>query len=173
MQSAGKLNIDILKVQSLLILLRDNPRLPSLTLRPLLERFLPHHKGIDSKFINNFRRRAQKFLLTHEEDCPLTLEDARSLSSSTKMSAADEVIDVNDPLITENIKKMLRKIIQDDAKSWSALRYLEAKRRKIKGFVFSILKNKEGKPCALMYMTPRMRQNAIRFGDIFYLDAQQ
>ena len=173
LQSAGRLSIDITKVQSLLILLRDSPRLPSATLRPLLERFLPHHKGINSKFINNFRRKARKFLLTHDEDHPITLEDAKILSSDKKISAADEIINIDDPLVTQNIKKMFRKIIQEDTKSWSALRLLEAKQRKIPGFVFSILKNKQGKPCALMYMTPRMRQNIIRFGDIFFLDAQQ
>ena len=49
-----RLNVDVSKMQTLLLLLEDNPRLDTRTLRPLLEKYLPHHKGVDGTFVANF-----------------------------------------------------------------------------------------------------------------------
>ena len=174
MQSGGRLNIDISKMQTLLMLLEDNPRMNAMTLRPLLQKYLPHHKAVDSTFVNNFRRRAQCYLLTHQNGIEtLSLKDAEKLSKNKSLSAADEVINIDDPVVSANMKEMFKKILQGDKSIWSAIRYLEIQQEEIKGFVFSVKRNKEGYPSAIMYMTPRMRQNCIRFGDVLFLDAQQ
>ena len=174
MQSGGRLNVDISKMQTLLMLLEDNPRMNAMTLRPLLQKYLPHHKAVDAVFVNNFRNRAQRYLLTHQNGIEnLSLKQAELLSKNKNMSAADEVINIDDPVVSANMKQMFRKILQGDKSIWSAIRFLEIQQEEIKGFVFSVKRNEEGFPSAILYMTPRMRQNSIRFGDVLFLDAQQ
>ena len=174
MQSGGRLNVDITKMQSLLMLLEDYPQMNTMTLRPLLQKYLPHHKGVDSLFVDNFRRRARKFLVTHKNGIQnLTLKQAELLDSNKTMSASDEVINIDDPVVSLNMKELFRKMLQGDETIWSAIRYLEIEKKEVKGFVFTVKRNDEGLPCAILYMTPRMRQNSIRFGDVLFLDAQQ
>ena len=142
-------------------------------LHPYLQQYLPHHKGVDSQFVNNFRKKALKFLLQRKNIKHITQEEAHHLASGKKLSAADEIIDVDDKIVTTNLKILFMKIMQEKSNTWTAIRYLEEQQKQIPGFVYSITKDDDGKPCGIMYMTPRMRQNLIRFGDLLFLDAQQ
>ena len=173
LQSAGRLSIDISTVHTILLLFRENPCLSTHTLRPLLVKYLPHHKGVNSKYVDNFRKKAAKFLLERKNLKSISQEDVNYLTSNKKLCAADEIIDVDDDIVTLNLKALFRKIIQEKSDIWSGLRFLQQQQRELNGFVFSVKNDDKGKPCGIMYMTPRMRQNLIRFGDVMYLDAQQ
>ena len=89
------------------------------------------------------------------------------------LSAADEIIDIDDNIVIANMKQVVKKILEGDTLTWTAICLLEDNAMKIKGFAFSIKRDSKGLPCAIMYMTPRMRHDAIRFGDVIFLDAQQ
>jgi hypothetical protein len=89
------------------------------------------------------------------EDEELTMEEKQTLVS-TSCTAADDVIDMDDPIIRVNVGNMLRKIMQDST-----------------GFVFSVHFDSQGLPDAFMYMTPRKRADIVQFGDVIFLDAQQ
>ncbi len=83
---------------------------------------------------------------------------------SPSHTAADDIIDMDDPIIRVNVGNMLRKIMQDST-SWKAIRFLESLNQTIRGFVFSVRFDSQGLPDAFMYMTPRMRSDLVRFGN--------
>jgi hypothetical protein len=136
LQKGGRLKLDLSKLQTLLLLLLEKPRLDTRTLRPCLEKHLPHYRGVSAKFVCNCRRRAFAYWARTADDEELTMEEAQNLAS-TSCTAADDVIDMDDPIIQVNVGNMLRKIMQDST-SWKAIRFLETLQKTIRGFVFSV-----------------------------------
>jgi hypothetical protein len=171
LQKGGHLKLDLSKLQTLLLLLREKPRLvDTRTLRPCLEKHLPHYKGVSAKFVCNFRRRVFAYWARTAKDEELTMEEAQNLASANT-TAADDLIDMDDPIIRLNVGNMLRKIMQDST-SWKANRFLETLQKTIRGFVFSVRFDSQGLPDAFLYMTPWMQKDLNCFGDIIFLDAQ-
>jgi hypothetical protein len=64
-----------------------------------------------------------KYWAQKGEDEELMMDKAQALASTSR-TAADDVIDKDDPLIRVNVSNMLRKIMQDST-SWKAIRFLE------------------------------------------------
>jgi hypothetical protein len=95
-----------------------------------------------------------------------------ALASINHSTAADDVIDMENPIISVNVGNMLRKIMQDST-SRKAIHLLESLQKTIRGFVFSVWFDSQCLPDAFMYMTPRMQKDLIQFGDVIFLDAQQ
>jgi hypothetical protein len=87
---------------------------------------------------------------------------------SPSCTAANDVIDMDEPIIQVNVGNMLMKIMQDYT-SWTATQFLES----LQQIVFSVWFDSQGLPDAYLCMTPRMRSGLIRFGDVMFLDAQQ
>lgn len=54
LQRGGRLKLDLEGMKSILLLLREQPRLDTCTICPYLEKFLPHVKGVSSQFAVNF-----------------------------------------------------------------------------------------------------------------------
>ena len=63
--------------------------------------------------------------------------------------------------------------MESDSNVWTALQFLTQCKETVEGFDFRILKSRNGRPTALLYMTARMRYNLIRFGDIIFIDGQK
>ena len=107
----------------------------------MLERYIPHYQGIDYTYVANFRKRAIKYLLTHNNKIDsLTQEEAEQLGLPSKITAADEVIDIDDDIVSTNIRALFQEVMQGDPSTWSAIHLLETQEQKINGFVFKVKK---------------------------------
>jgi hypothetical protein len=67
-------------------------------LRPLLEKHLPHYKGVSAAFVSNFCKHVFAFWGQTGENMELTMEEAKALVSPSR-TVADDVIDMDDPII--------------------------------------------------------------------------
>ena len=63
--------------------------------------------------------------------------------------------------------------MQEDGFYWDAIRFLELVKEKNPNMLYRIKYSKEGKPEAILWMLPEMREDLVRFGDIMFLDAQK
>ena len=102
--------------------------------------------------------------MTHQNGIEsLSLKDVEKLRNNKSISAANEIININNPVVSTNMKKMFKKMLQVDKSIWSAIYCMEVQQEEIKGLIY---------PSAIMYMTLWMQQNCIRFGNVLFLDAQ-
>jgi hypothetical protein len=100
------------------------------------------------------------------------MEDARHLSRNAVI-AADEYIVREDPESTKVLTSLLRKVMQEDGSTWEAICYLDELKIPNPGMDYRIKYDSEGRPEAVCYILPEMRQDLLRFGDILFLDSQK
>ena len=124
-----------------------------------------------AQFAINFRNRVFEYHTKNGGNSELTMEDAAALTSHKK-SAADEMISTDDPMIAKNHTDLLRKVLAEDSSTWKAIRYLEENKKIYPGFDFRIKYSSAGTPEGLIWMTPNMRENLLRYGDILCLGMQ-
>ena len=84
LQRGGRLKLDLSGLQGLLELLKERPRIAANNLRPLLEKFLPHYKGVSTQFVCNFRNRVMKYFARKGLNNQLTVEEALALTSKSQ-----------------------------------------------------------------------------------------
>ncbi len=99
------------------------------------------------------------------------MEDAAALTSHKK-SAADEMISTDDPMIAKNHTNLVRRVLAEDSSTWKAIRYLEENKKLYPGFDFRVKYSSDGTPEGLIWMTTKMRENLLRYGDVLCLDMQ-
>lgn len=170
-QSNGTAILNLEGMNDVLQIISTKPNIEPLELRPFLQKYLPHHKSMDAKFLGNFRIRALQYMCTNG-DRPLSFEEARELSSTSPL-AADEVVDMDSPLARQNLMAMLLKVMQEGGTTWDCIRFLDTLKEENPGFSYTIKTSLEGRPCALAWMTAEMKKDLIRFGDILFLDSQK
>lgn len=170
-QSNGSAVLNLEGMNDILTIINTKPNIEPLELRPFLQKYLPHHKSMDAKFIGNFRLRALQFICTHG-DRPLSFEEATQLSSTHPL-AADEVVDMDSPLSRQNLMALLMKVMQEGGSTWDCIRFLDTLKEANPGFDYILKKTTEGRPCALAWMTTEMKKDLVRFGNILFLDSQK
>jgi hypothetical protein len=158
-------------MNTVLSLLKEQPGLPNTLLRPLLQKYLPHYKGMDPAFMRNFRVRALKFIISFPST-ELTIEDVNEVASRS-ICAAEEVIDLDQPILLQNFTTLLRKCMQESSSTWVALRYLDETKDLVPGFDYRVHRDPTGRPDAIVWMTPNMKLNLLQYGRILFLDAQK
>ena len=85
----------------------------------------------------------------------------------------NELATLKDPFIKCNFDKIYRNIMVNDDATWTALSYLQECKNTLPGFDYQIHYGLDGLPDCIMYITSEMRSNLLRYGDIFFLDAQK
>ena len=174
MRRSGRLALDLKPLQVLLTLLREKPNLDSQTLRPLLLKHLPHYVSINSTLIRNLRLKAIAYWAIHDEADELTMDEAERVFDLNTPLASDDIISSDDPMTKINIKNILRKICTESKDMWMAISLLEKMKESTPGFDYRVKYTTDGDrlPEGIMYMSPRMRQDLIRYSDLMFLDAQ-
>jgi hypothetical protein len=169
---SGQAQPNLKGMNSILALLREQPGLPNPTLRPLLQKYLPHYKSMDPSFMRNFRLRALRFII-HNTSQELSLEDVNMIASTSRPVAAEEVINLDQPILLQNFTTLLRKCMQESSNTWVAVRYLDETKDLVPGFDYRIHKDPGGCPDGMVWMTPNMKLNLLQYGKILFLDAQK
>ena len=100
------------------------------------------------------------------------MEDACHLSRNAVI-AADEYIVREDPESTKVLTSLLRKVMQEDGSTWEAICYLDELKIPNPGMDYRIKYDSEGRPEAVCYILPEMRQDLLRFGNILFLNSQK
>ena len=96
-----------------------NPIMPASMLRLILRECLPCNQNIDSKFMDNFRRRVAMYHAKNPSKPMVSMEECKVLASSKKLSPHD-FIGMNDPIVRVNLDNIYAKILQNDSNVWSA-----------------------------------------------------
>ena len=102
----------------------------------------------------------------------VTMDVGIKLSSTRKLSMEDLAPSL-DPMLRANFTKMFTNIMKEDKSVWTTIHFLTKCKTEITGFDYRIQYGSDGKPTAVMYMTPRMRYNLIRYSNIMFLDSQK
>ena len=171
-ERSGKAMPNLAGLQGVVTLLRNKPTLSSSCLRPLLKDHIPWFKPSDSKFVFNFKRKVIKFILENPSDASLTTADLLDLTS--KNSAANEPTIQDSPLSRANLRDVLRAVMQEGPDIWDALALLNRYKQMNPGLDYRVRYHAiSSKPEAVCWMLPEMRQDAIRYGDLLFLDAQK
>jgi hypothetical protein len=132
LRKSGQAQPNLEGMNTILSLLKEQPGLPNTVLRPLLQKYLPHYKAMDSSFMRNFRMRALKFIIL--DPCQdLTLQDVNQVASRTNI-AAEEIVDLDQPILCQHFTSLLRKCMQESSSTWVALRYLDETKQRVPGF---------------------------------------
>ena len=76
-------------------------------------------------------------------------------------------------MVHTNFLAILRKVMQDDSGTWKAIGYLNELKIKMPGTDFRVRYDECHLPDAIVWMTPFMKNNLVRYGDVLYLDAQK
>ena len=174
MRRSGRLALDLKPLQVLLTLLREKPNLDTQTLRPLLLKHLPHYVSINSSLIRNLRLKTIAYWAIHDEEDELTMDEAERVFDLNTPLASDDIISSDDPMTKINIKNILRKICTESKDMWMAISLLEKMKESTPGFDYRVKYTTDGDrlPEGIMYMSPRMRQDLVRYSDLIFLDAQ-
>ena len=164
--------INLPSLNHVLAMLKVNPRLNSTEFRALLYEIIPIGTEITSVYMDNLRRRAALFHAKNPDSVSIGEDNARFVLGKHDMNEK-LYYDITDPLIRTNFNKMYRNIMHNDPDSWSALAFLQESKKELPNFDYEIHYGHDNKPDGIMYMTSQMKNNLIRFGDIFFLDAQK
>jgi hypothetical protein len=165
------ISLDMPSLTTALELLRHNPNTSSTYIRTFLTKALPTWHALDSVFISNFRKRAAHYWTQHDNNPNhhISVEEAEMLTSR---STADETLDFDDPVVANNYKQLLSRVMQESSAPWKVRKFLEECQSNTPGFAYIISTDCDGKPSCITWTTPRMRRDIIRFGDVLFLDAQ-
>ena len=155
---------DLKKMEGIMGLLKNNPNLSPLSLRPLLSECVPTYFIVDLQFIQNFRARVALYHSTHTDGNldEISLKEANDLISKEKLSGKEHDV-LNDPMVHTNFLAILRKVMQDDSGTQKAIGYLNELKIKVPGTDFRIRYNECHLPDAIVWMTPFMKNNLVRY----------
>ena len=167
---SGKLCIDLSKVKLTLHAIRHNPHMGTKELRPYLLDIVPSYQDISGIYCRNFRQRVQAYLFSQPENDELSMESAQLFFNGK--SAANEYIDLDDPIVKINISKHFRNVLRNNNGSIHSVNFLQSLKDSIPGFDYRVKYDDEKIPEGFVWMTPNMRYNLIRYHDNIYLDAQ-
>lgn len=170
-QRSGSSQPNLDGMNDIISLLREKPMLSADSLRPLLLKYVPFYSSTDALYIGNFCRRAQNFLIQNG-DREMSMLEAQSVSSQRPL-AANEWLASDDPLHRRNFTSLLRKILSSDDSTWHGLAFLRALKEGSPGFDYRIKYDNNNQPEGLCWMSPEMRSDLLRYGNVIFLDAQK
>lgn len=99
----------------------------------------------------------------------ISIEKAGLMVSNTNISEEIHHI-LYDPLIRSNFNSMLKIILSQDSSTWVSIAFDRQYKKSMHGFDFKVRLDNNRIPNGIMYMTPMMQSNLLRFGDfIFYM----
>ena len=162
---------DLNNLKTIVSCLKVNPFMKAMDLRTLLKDSVPKTTCIDHVYLNNFRRRVAIYHAKNPYST-ITHDIAKCLTKGTQLHKK-ELATLEDPLVYQNFQKMYREIMSQDAGTWQVISFLEQCKNEMPGFDFRVLKDKEGYPIAIMWMTALMRYNLRRYAHILFLDCQK
>jgi hypothetical protein len=170
-QKNGTQQPDLNGLNDIIGLLCEKPNLKPDLLQPPLLKYIPYYKAIDAKFQCNFRQRALHWII-HQSGRDFLMEDTCHLLSNAVI-AADEYVVREDPESTRALTSHLQKVMQEDGITWEGICYLDELKIPHPGLNYPIKFNEGGRPEAVCYILPKMRQDLLRFGDALFLDSQK
>jgi hypothetical protein len=170
-QSNGQNTPDLTRIHHIIRMLREKPSIPNHVLRPEIAHAIPHYRGMDAAFMRNFRSRVLTHCLKHT-DVEVTHADVASFTSQ-QVIAAHEVIDLDQPITHQNYTTMLRRCMQEGSSTWVALKFLDELKVTLPGFDYRMKRTIDGYPEGIVWMTPEMKKNICRYGQVLFLDGQK
>jgi hypothetical protein len=170
-QANGQGTPDLTKINHIVRMLRDKPSMPNHVLRPEIANAIPHYRGMDAAFMRNFRARVLAYTLKNP-GIDISLNDVTNFTSK-KVIAAHEVINLDQPITHQNFTSMLRRCMQEGGSTWVALKFLDEMKETLPGFDYRMKRSIDGYPEGLVWMTPEMKKNIIRYGKVLFLDGQK
>jgi hypothetical protein len=170
-QANGHNTADLSRMNHVLRMLRDKPSVPNHVIRPEIAHAIPPYRGMDASFMRNFRLRVLAYILKNPV-IDVSLEDVASFTSN-RVIAANEIINLDQPITRQNYTSMLRRCMQEGSSTWIALKFLDELKLTLPGFDYRLKRTDDGYPEGLVWMTPEMRKNLLRYGRVLFLDGQK
>jgi hypothetical protein len=114
-------------------------------------------------------------VLTHCLKFPGSEISQADVSSFTSQNviAAHEMINLDQPITHQNYTAMLRRCMQEGSSTWVALKFLDELKHTLPGFDYRLKRTVDGFPEGIVWMTPEMKKNLLRYGRVFFLDGQK
>ena len=133
---------------------------------------MPPGSYLSSAFLNNFKTCAALYHAKHPDNSEISEKGAKTMLVHRRIDK-NELATLKDPFIKCNFDKIYRNIMVNDDATWTALSYLQECKNTLPGFDYQIHYGLDGLPDCIVYITSEMRSNLLRYGDIFFLDAQK
>jgi len=122
--------------------------------------------------MRNFHARVLAYSLKHC-DTGVSPDDLANFTSQ-KVMAAHEVIDFDQPITHhQNYTSMLRRCMQEGGSTWVALKFLDKLKVSLPNFDYDMKRSIDGLPEGIVWMTPEMKKNILRYGRVLFLDGQK
>ena len=96
------------------------------------------------------------------------MQDALMLTSKSE-SAADEMVDTDDPMITKKMNYILRKVMKEDSGTWKAIDYLRELKSVNTGLDFRVAYDSGGAPEGILWMTKATRKILLNMVILYLL----
>ena len=167
----SKVNVDVKVLHAAIHMLKINPQLPALELRPLLTNCVATNAPITASFLSNFRRRVALYILKNPNSQEITTKDGLLLVSQSKVTKLEEKV-LQLPDVQVNYRKMYQGLMQSGEKTWKAIDMLKKLKNTHFSFEYRVHYNKNGLPDGIVWMTLHMRNMLLQYGDILFLDSQ-
>ena len=122
--SSRKMSSSNVKVlNSVLAVLKYNPKYESTELRNMIRNVVPNSTKIDAQYLNNLRRRAAIYHAKNPHVNEISSKDAQKLIAPGHISRT-EAESVEDPLLRANFNEFFRSIMHNDTSTWKAVAFL-------------------------------------------------
>ena len=147
------------------------PNTTARQIRQLLRKHIPDGYAITADDVRNVKQRALKYYL---EEKPLDSESAKKLVEFKPLDDNEMIVLPDTDLCRARVKELMREAMRDSETGcgFRTLDFLATLKEKSPGFDFAV-KREEGRPSAVVWMTPSMRKAWIRYGNVIFLDAMK
>jgi hypothetical protein len=173
-QSAGSYTrpLDLSQMQSIVTVIRSDPRVSARCLRNLMRPLFPEGFDISSQEISNLRLKVKRLLIRDDTPTFLTAEDHKFLTASN-----EDALDAQSPSFVDeatlHVRDILRNALNESTDSRRIEKLLEDLVKKDAGFAYRIARADNGSISGYIYMTSVMRARWERYGDVLFLDAMK
>jgi hypothetical protein len=107
------------------------------------------------------------------EGSALDDDAAKKLVGFTPLSKNEDIKLDDSEACHSKVREFMRQIMQDSGEGWKAEAYLRKLKEHTAGFDYRIGYSNDGRPEAIVWITPTMRKSWIRYGATIFLDAMK
>ena len=143
--------------------------MPSNELRPFIARHVHPHQSLSAQYLRNFKKKVIKYISVYGVQRDVSHNHATSLLSN---SVTEETIGTDSSINRKHVESLLLNAM-GKGDLWDVVKFFEGLQDESPLFCFSLKRNDNGQPEAIMWCTAEMRRDLIRYSSSLFIDMRK